>query len=194
MLIHLRYGNTNSYLIRGTAGSVLVDTDFAGTLPAFYRALKAENLRVSDITHVLATHYHPDHMGLVSELMAQGVKFILLPSQIEHVHFSDAIFAKTLPQAVPPIDVSQAQLLRFEDSRAFLKTLGIEGEIIATPSHSPDSISVILDEGTTLVGDLEPCEYLAAYDDNQTLQADWDHVLSYHPKRICYAHANEKHL
>lgn len=30
---------------------------------------KGLGIKVSDITYVLATHYHPDHIGLVSELM-----------------------------------------------------------------------------------------------------------------------------
>ena len=36
----------------------------------------------------------------------------------------------------------------------FLKDLGIDGKIIYTPVHSEDSISIILDEGIALVGDL----------------------------------------
>lgn len=50
-------------------GSILIDTDYAGTMPAFYKTIKGLGIRVSDITYVLATHYHPDHIGLVSELM-----------------------------------------------------------------------------------------------------------------------------
>ena len=73
-----------------------------------------------------------------------------------------------------------------------MKSLGILGSIIATPSHSPDSVSVILDDGAVIVGDLEPLSYLDAYSDNVALKVDWDRVLSYKPKRILYAHANEQ--
>ena len=93
---------------------------------------------------------------------------------------------------VKPIDESQAQVVLFEESRKFLEELGIEGEIISTPSHSEDSISVLLDDGTCIVGDLEPLEYLEAYEDNKKLKADWDALLSAAPKRIIYAHANER--
>ena len=44
--------------------------------------------------------------------------------------------------------------LTFKDSRAFLSHLGIEGEIIHTPGHTDDSISLILDEGIAFTGDL----------------------------------------
>lgn len=47
---------------------------------------------------------------------------------------------------------------------------------------------------TFLVGDLEPLEYLEAYEDNAMLKHDWDTLLAAHPRRIFYAHANEKEL
>ena len=192
MLTKIRYGNTNTVLLRGDRGSILIDTDYAGTMPAFYKAIKEIGIKVSDITYVLATHYHPDHMGLISELMSQGVKLIIMESQTGHVHYSDEIFAREPCLEVKPIDESQAQVVLFEESRKFLGELGIEGEIISTQSHSEDSISVLLDDGTCIVGDLEPLEYLEAYEDNKALKADWDALLSTAPKRIIYAHANER--
>jgi len=192
MLTKIRYGNTNTVLLRGDRGSILIDTDYAGTMPAFYKAIKGFGIKVSDITYVLATHYHPDHMGLISELMSQGVKLIIMESQTEHVHYSDEIYAREPKLGFKPIDESQAQVVLFEESRKFLGELGIEGEIISTQSHSEDSISVLLDDGTCIVGDLEPLEYLEAYEDNKKLKADWDALLSAAPKRIIYAHANER--
>lgn len=192
MLIKIRYGNTNTFFIKGTGAGLLVDTDFAGTLPAFYKAIKAQGIQVSDITYLLCTHYHPDHCGLASELMAQGVKLVVMETQLGSVHYSDPIFARMPDFHYVPVDESKAVVLSAADSRSFLSKMGISGEIISTPSHSEDSICVMLDEGICLVGDLEPYEYLAAYSDNAALKADWDKVLSYSPKRICYAHANEK--
>ena len=80
MIERIKYGNTNTYLLRGTGGAVLVDTDYAGTLHAFYGAIKERGVRVSDITYVLATHYHPDHVGLVGALTEQGVGLLLMES------------------------------------------------------------------------------------------------------------------
>ena len=194
MIFTLTYSPTHTVLLKGTAANILIDTGYAGTLPAFYKAIKAQGIKVSDITYVLCTHYHPDHCGLVSSLMEQGAGLILMESQVEYVHFPDPIFAREPHLQHNPIDESKAKVINFEDSRAFLETLGIHGTIISTPSHSPDSISVILDDGTAVVGDLEPLPYLEAYSDNETLKADWEKVLSYSPKRILYAHANEQKL
>ena len=73
LISKLKYGNTNTFFIRGTSGNLLIDTDYAGTLPLFYKQLKKNRIKLSDITYVLATHYHPDHIGLISELMEFGI-------------------------------------------------------------------------------------------------------------------------
>lgn len=140
----------------------------------------------------MATHYHPDHMGLISELIKLGVKLLLVDVQREYVGFSDEIFAREKRLEAEPIRTEDATVITCEESRAFLHGLGIEGEIISTPSHSGDSVSLILDEGICIVGDLEPIEYLGAYEENEKLAKDWETILSYKPKRICYGHANEK--
>lgn len=195
MITKLKYGNTNTYFVRKNASGLLIDTDYAGTLQAFYKEIKKNNIAISDITYVLATHYHPDHIGLVSELMEIGIKLLLIDTQTECVHFADELFARDHKTDYKPIREKDAVVLRCEDSRAFFSLhLGINGEIISTASHSQDSIAVILDDGSCIVGDLEPIDYVNAYEDNQKLKSDWNHILSYHPKTIYYGHANEKSL
>ena len=194
MITKLKYGNTNTFLIRGEGGNLLVDTDYAGTLPGFYRAIKAEGIRISDIGYVLATHYHPDHMGLISELMKQGVRLLLLDTQRPHVHFSDVLFARDKRLKYEPISTETATVIESAESRAFLKTLGIHGEIAVTPSHSPDSVSLLLDSGECFVGDLEPMEYLDAYEEKDELQRDWERIMGHSPKVIYYAHRPPKFM
>ena len=194
MIRKLNYGNTNTFFIRGTGGGLLIDTDLAGTLPAFYRAIKEHNIKTRDISYVLATHYHPDHMGLISELMGQGIKLLLMDTQKAHVHFADEIFRRDKRLQYEPIHIGNSVSINRNNNREFLENIGIAGEIVSTPSHSADSISLILDNGTCFVGDLEPIEYLDAYDGNEKLESDWKCIMSYHPKIIYYAHANEKVL
>ena len=192
MITKLKYGNTNTFFIRGKSGGLLVDTDYVGTLSAFYKAVKEHSVGVSDITYVLATHFHPDHIGLISELTRQNVRLLLIDTQVPFIGFSDGIFARDNRLRYKPIDLSRATVIRAEESRAFLKGLGIDGEIVSTPSHSPDSISLILDGGECFVGDLEPYEYLGGYEQNESLRKDWELIDSYSPKAIFYAHANQK--
>lgn len=192
MIIKLRYGMTNTFLIPGESGYLLVDTDYAGTMSAFYSAIKQYDIKVSDISYVLATHYHPDHIGLVGELMNQGVKLLVVDTQCPHIHYSDEIFGRDKKLNYEPIDESDATVISCKESREFLKRMGINGEIISTASHSEDSVSLVLDEGICIVGDLEPIDYLGGYEDNDSLKKDWELVMSYNPKLIYYAHANEK--
>jgi flavorubredoxin len=92
-IIHkLRYGNTNTFLIKGNTDNLLFDTNYAGTIQAFYKEIKKHKINLSDITYLLASHYHPDHIGLASKLMKQGVKLLLLDTQYPNIHFSDYIF------------------------------------------------------------------------------------------------------
>ena len=96
----LKYGNTNTFFLPGDSGGLLIDTDYAGTLPAFFKSIKANHIDLKDISHMIATHYHPDHMGLISELMKQGIRLLLLNTQLEYVHFSDPIFCRDSIYAV----------------------------------------------------------------------------------------------
>ena len=189
-LIRLEYGKTRTFFI---PGGLLVDTGYAGMLPAFYKALKAGSLRLENITHVMATHYHPDHCGLIGELQQRGVKLVLPESQAGSVHFSDYIFRRDGLNTVP-IDGSKADMISFGESRAYLEALGISGEIIPTRSHSADSVSVILDSGDCLVGDLPPRAFINGFNGNEALQADWERIMGHCPKRICYAHMPAEEL
>jgi len=190
MMIKLKYGNTNTYFVNG----LLIDTDYAGTLPLFFKEIKRHGISVADIKYVIATHYHPDHMGLIGELNELGVRLLLIAHQAEYVHYSDEIFAREPRLRYKPIDESRALVISCEESRAFLSELGINGEIIPTVSHSADGIALILDDGNCFVGDLEPFGFIGAYENNQPLKNDWQAILSYAPKVIWYGHANEKIL
>lgn len=194
MVIKLKYGNTNTFFLSGEKGSLLIDTDYAGTMPAFYREIKKHGVSINDIGYILATHYHPDHIGLVSELTDMGIKLLLMDVQRPYVHFADEIFARERKLEYKPIREEKALCISCDESRAFLGSLGICAEIISTPSHSSDSISLIMDDGTCFIGDLEPAEYLGAYENNTALGEDWRRILDFNPKIIYYAHANEKRM
>ena len=192
MITKLKYGNTNTFFIRGTTANILIDTDYAGTLPAFYKSIKENDIKICDIDYVLATHYHPDHIGLVSELIKLGVKLILLDTQYSYIHFSDGIFKRDKRLNYDLITTENAIIISSKESIDFLRSIGINGRILVTSSHSNDSISLILDNGECFVGDLEPIEYLDCYEENIKLKNDWELILSYNPKVINYSHINKK--
>lgn len=187
----LKYGNTNTFFVGGETG-VLIDTDWAGTLPAFFKEIKRNNIEIRDIGYVLITHYHPDHMGIAGELIRLGLKPLIVDVQREFIHSSDEILRRSGAEFVP-IDESGAVYISCAESREFLRGIGIDGEIIHTPGHSDDSISLILDSGTAFVGDLPPIDVIDGYND-ETIKRSWGSILRHSPKIVCYGHADLKHF
>ncbi len=181
----LKYGNTRCYCINNT---ILVDTDWAGTLPAFYKCVKENSIDLKSIRFLLLTHFHPDHMGIAQELGDIGIKIVVFEEQREYVHFSDKIFEKDKSIQFKPIDDDTVIYMACSDSRRFLLENGVDGEVIHTIGHSEDSISVILDEGIAIVGDLPPLYSVPAYNDLR-LEESWHTILSKGVKRVYYGHA-----
>lgn len=188
----LKYGNTNTFYISNGHNGVLVDTDWAWTLSAFYKAIKSRDIKIEDIHYLIITHYHPDHMGLASELIELGIKLVVADVQRNFIHCSDNIFQRDKHRIYEPIKDDEVIIISCADSRNFLAEIGIAGEIIYTPGHSDDSISIILDEGIAIVGDLDPVDSVLAYNDNTVLKNSWNKILDHNLKVVFYGHANER--
>ncbi len=111
-------------------------------------------IQLAGIPYQLVTHYHPDHAGLAEELKRLGVRLIVIDTQLAGIPL--------LRTYVKPednytdIQLAGNILLTVAESRAFLADIGIQGEIISTPGHSHDSVTLILDEGAAFTGDLTP--------------------------------------
>ena len=133
-------------------------------------------------------------MVQTGELQRLGVKLLIADVQLPFVHALDEIFARDKRLTFRAVDENAAAVISCAESREVLKAFGIDGEILHTPSHSEDSISLFLDDGSCFVGDLEPLAYLAGYEENPALKIDWEQIMNRHPKRILYAHANEQNL
>lgn len=189
MIQLLKYGNTNCYYIEGKNGSLLVDTDWAGTLQSFYNKIK--ELNIKKIDYLLITHYHPDHMGIAQDIEENmNAKLLVMDVQKDYLHSSDKIFEKDNNTKFKPINTVPI-IISCEQSRKFLKDLGIDGEIIYTPGHSDDSISLILDQGFAIVGDLYDLNSAALFNDKK-INDSWKKVLSHNIKKICYGHHEQE--
>lgn len=188
MIIELKYGNTNTYLIKGTEKYILFDTDWAGTFERFCQAIKSIGIQIQDIEYLFLSHFHPDHMGIAGQLAELGIKIVVVDIQKNFVHFSDEIFVKEKNKSFIPIDDAKVILISIDESRSFFEKLGIQGEIIETPGHSDDSVSIWLDDGMLLVGDLNPLYELPLHEGTQIADT-WNKLLKMRPNKICYGHA-----
>ncbi|MBQ1311336.1 MAG: MBL fold metallo-hydrolase [Blautia sp.] len=189
-IYELRYSGTNTYLIEGEKGRILFDTGWAGTFPAFCRAAGEIGIPVQEMDYILLSHFHPDHMGIAQEIAELGPVIVVMEVQSAFIHESDAIFARNRKDHYIPIVDDKVRRLPMSDGRAFLKELGIDGEILHTPGHSDDSISLCLDDGTFFVGDLNPLYELELHQGTE-IGKTWARLLAMHPKTLYYGHARK---
>ena len=139
------------YLIgdRTTGEALAVDPayDTAGILDV----LAADDMR---LTGVLATHYHPDHVG--GEMMGFGIEGIsrLLEQRSVPIH----VQADEAPWVERTTGVGAADLVTHH-SGDVVSVGGIDVELIHTPGHTPGSQCFLVD-GKLVAGDtlfLEGC-------------------------------------
>ena len=199
MVTELRYGNTNCFLVKGAgtagstgaaanAGALLIDTGWAGTLPLFFGAMREAGADVRDIRYLMVTHFHPDHCGIAQEIANLGVKIVVFDVQLDFVHSADAVFAKDKKSRFVPIVDADICVVPVAESREFLRSIGIEGEVFHTPGHSDDSVSLWLDEGALFVGDLNPLYELPLHEGTE-IGRSWERLLALHPRKVYYGHA-----
>jgi glyoxylase-like metal-dependent hydrolase (beta-lactamase superfamily II) len=183
-IVNVGYASTNYYAIDIKQGKLLVDCGWPGTLPQFTRVLQRKDIELREIKFLLVTHFHPDHAGLVQEIKNLGTKFILPECQVPFVgSFADHFKGKPLPYV--GIKEEGNILLNLAESRSFLARLGLGGEILHTPGHSEDSVTLILDEGYAFTGDLHPA--FMNTEDPKT-RGSWDRIRQFKVRKIFPGH------
>ncbi len=123
---------------------------------------------LNEIRCALATHYHIDHAGLAQEFKNAGVRLLVLDTQIAAI----PLMKKHMKAQNNHLEITPDDnvIISFAESRGTLATLGISGEILSTPGHSDDSVSLLLDDGSAFTGDLPP---LALAVDTEAVAASW---------------------
>ena len=192
-IYELKYSNTNTYLIAGEKGLLLFDTGWAGSFPAFCKCMGELEISVQDISYIVISHFHPDHMGIAQEIADLGPDIVVMDVQQSYIHAADSIFEKEAGSGFKPVRDEIVTLLKVADSRSFLKKIGIDGEIIHTPGHSDDSISLWIDSGELFVGDLNPLYEKELHKGTQ-IEGSWDKLLKLYPTTIYYGHARKAEL
>lgn len=186
-IVNVGYHSTNYYALDIKGGVLLVDCGWPGSLPQFTAQLRRKGIEPAEVAYVLATHFHPDHAGLVQEFKSMGAKLILLENQTGALQATRPRDGIVIP-AVVYVSQESNVLLRFAESRAFLASIGLTGEIIPTPGHSLDSITLLLDEGYAFTGDLQP-RFIVPEDDKVS-RASWDRIYQHKITQIFPAHGS----
>jgi hydroxyacylglutathione hydrolase len=160
MLIRIKGAISNCYLLRGER-PVLVDTGAPGDLARILSALDKHGVEITELALILLTHGHSDHAGCAAELRRRS------GAQIA-IHTGDAALVRTGRNGVLAVQDSLGRLLRpfvneefeaFEPDLVFeagiaLEPYGLHGRVLPTPGHTAGSISLVLDNGEALIGDV----------------------------------------
>jgi glyoxylase-like metal-dependent hydrolase (beta-lactamase superfamily II) len=182
-IVNLGYDSANYYLL-GDRSRLLIDVGFPGTLPKLTNLCQRKGVPWQEIKYLLVTHYHPDHAGLAEELKRRGVQLIVVETQLAAIPRLRTYLKPE--QHYLEINLSNNYNLRLQNSRKFLLGLGLNGEILSTPGHSDDSITLILDEKIAFTGDL-PLPMFSADPTNQVEQS-WQQIRAHQIQTIYPGH------
>ena len=171
-IVNVGYDSTNYYVLADNTPKLLIDVGWPGTLNKLQHQCNRMGIQLPDIKHFLCTHYHPDHAGLVQELKRLGLKLVVVEDQVSAI---PGLKTHMKPENhYLDIDLSDNIHISLDESRAFLRRMGINGEIIGTPGHSDDSVTLVLDEGAAFTGDLT--HPMLIPDDASTLRQSWEKI------------------
>lgn len=127
--LQVNLGFVNAYvLVRGKEAAV-VDTGTPNNAPKIADVVRTAGLSWDAVHHVILTHYHPDHIGSVGEVLAAAAKATAYAG------------AADIPQIKSPRP---------------LKAVGDNDEVfglrvIATPGHTPGHVCVFDPSGSLLI-------------------------------------------
>jgi ribonuclease/clavin/mitogillin len=184
-IVNVGYRSTNYWVVSAGTSRLLIDLGWPGTMGTLRANLDRMGVPLNEIRYGLATHYHPDHAGLAQELKRSGVRLLVLEPQIAAM----PLLAKWMKPQDNYVDVTPDGnvVIGFADSRAFLQRMGVGGEILHTPGHSDDSVSVLLDDGSAFTGDLTAPGF-AGEDGVAVVNASWRLLHDHGATRVYPGH------
>jgi ribonuclease/clavin/mitogillin len=169
-IVNVGYRSTNYWVVSAGTSRLLVDLGYPGTMGMMRASLNRKGVPLKEIRYGLATHYHIDHAGLAQQLKQEGVRLLVLDMQVVAIPRLKS-WVKPRDQYVD-ITMHDNVTISFAESRAVLERIGIAGEIVPTPGHSDDSVSLLLDDGSAFTGDLTPPS-LVGEDDAGLVATSW---------------------
>jgi hydroxyacylglutathione hydrolase len=163
-IIPLRLGVINSFIIKGKK-AVLVDTGYPGNADKILRHLERNHIYPGDLSLIILTHGHIDHYASAEELRAATgapvaiyrVDAAYIGKGLNYLGNPTGLAGQVIKTLVGRRNEVRARVLIPDiliDGEIDLSAFGVQGRVIPTPGHTEGSISVILPEGKSIVGDL----------------------------------------
>jgi glyoxylase-like metal-dependent hydrolase (beta-lactamase superfamily II) len=203
----ISFGFVSAFLLKGE-NTVLIDAGVPGQMARFRKSLAMTNTRPDEIDLLLFTHGHFDHIGLAKEIVtvSQAPTAIharekgwletgispLPPGTTPWGKFLMSLMKMTPKMSVPATKVD----IPLGDEGFSLDAYGIPGEAVYTPGHTMGSISILLENGDAIVGDLAmSAKFLRLSpgipifaEDVRLIKPSWKKLLDLGAKKIYPAH------
>jgi len=156
-MVSFTYQHTHYYLLPTADGKNLLafDAGYPCSLHEYARTMKGTGYRFDQIKWAMVSHFHLDHAGLIRDFQDAGIQCLLFENQGDGIESMKKIIRRSYPK-YEPILKDGFLSLKTGDSRVFLESIGIGGEVVQTTGHSDDSVSLITDAHEVLIGDLYP--------------------------------------
>ena len=161
----ISFGFVDVFLLKGEK-NVLIDARMSGQIKRLRQSLAAVGTPLEEIDLLLFTHGHFDHIGMAREIVdASGAQTAinqrekswlengaapLPPGVTPWGKFLILLMGMAVRGSLPPVAID----LALGDENFSLAAYGIPGQVIYTPGHTLGSMSVLLDNGDAIVGDL----------------------------------------
>lgn len=162
----INLGFDHCYIIQDK-GTIMVDGGAPKKANKFANALAKISIKPEDIQLIVITHGHWDHIGSAMEIKElTGAKIAMHYLEKDWLEKSlkpmppgvttwGHIFGKVITMFLPLVHIPGTNVdIVIGDEGLSLDEYGIPGKVIYTPGHSSGSVSVLLEKGDTLVGDL----------------------------------------
>jgi hydroxyacylglutathione hydrolase len=159
----LPMGMVNSFILIGER-PIVVDTGVPGSAPKVLAALAREGFSPSDVSRILITHRHVDHMGSAAAVKrATGAPVAVHTLDAEWLGRGDGGTRPPTGWGGRLLDLTGLPSQRAEpcepdlviDSDFALEPYGArDGIVLHTPSHTSGSVSALFSNGDVLAGDL----------------------------------------
>ena len=162
----IKLGVDHCYIIHGE-GTIMVDGGAPNQLKNFLKAVERLSIRPQEIKLIVLTHGHWDHIGSAKEINDLTGAKVAMHQQEKHwlekslkplppgVTLWGKIFGRIMGMFMPLVHIPVTHVdIVLGDGEFPLSGYGVPGKVVHTPGHSMGSVSVLLETGDALVGDL----------------------------------------